>query len=197
MIRVGSAAEMRSPVNWALLGLMIERPSYGYELVQRFERTYGELLTLSSASQIYNALDALVRRGLIEEVVTSAAQGSAVRQPKLHYRATDDGVRRYQDRLIAQVSEDRRRTHLFARELAALDPQAALAVIDRYEQLCLESAVKTPPHSAEGKAPEAAANMANRLASEDERLAMEAKLPWIEYARREFKALLEGRSGRR
>ena len=27
-----AAATMRSPVNWALLGLVIERPSYGYEL---------------------------------------------------------------------------------------------------------------------------------------------------------------------
>ena len=31
---------MQSPVNWALLGLVIERPSYAYELAQRFERTY-------------------------------------------------------------------------------------------------------------------------------------------------------------
>jgi DNA-binding PadR family transcriptional regulator len=29
---------MRSLVNWALLGLVIERPSYAYELARRFER---------------------------------------------------------------------------------------------------------------------------------------------------------------
>jgi hypothetical protein len=34
-----STATMRSPINWGLLGLLIQRPSYGYELVQRFERT--------------------------------------------------------------------------------------------------------------------------------------------------------------
>ena len=50
---------MRSPINWALLGLVIQRPSYGYELVQRFERTYEDALELSSPSQVYTALDAL------------------------------------------------------------------------------------------------------------------------------------------
>ena len=38
------AAPMHSPVNWALLGLIIERPSYAYALAQRFERTYGSPL---------------------------------------------------------------------------------------------------------------------------------------------------------
>ena len=59
---------MRSPLNWALLGLVIQRPSYGYELVQRFERTYEDALELSSPSQVYTALDALRRRSLIEEL---------------------------------------------------------------------------------------------------------------------------------
>ena len=38
------ATPMRSPVNWALLGLIIERPSYAYNLAQRFERRYGDTL---------------------------------------------------------------------------------------------------------------------------------------------------------
>ena len=58
---------MRSPVNWAVLGLTIERPSYGYEILQRFERNYGELLKLSSPSQIYKALDSLME--LVPEVL--------------------------------------------------------------------------------------------------------------------------------
>lgn len=196
MSRESYAVEMRSPVNWALLGLMIERPSYGYELVQRFERTYGDLLTLSSASQIYNALDALMRRGLIEEIVADGPQHGAVRQPKLHYRATAEGVRRYQDRLIAQISEERRRSRLFAHELAALAPQAALTVIDRYEQLCLKDAVNTAPRGVPDQTIDGNSSLAGRLATEDERLSTQAKLPWIEYARREFNALLKGRTGR-
>jgi len=35
---------MHSQVNWSLLGLVIKRPSYAYELAKRFERTYDAYL---------------------------------------------------------------------------------------------------------------------------------------------------------
>jgi len=44
-------APMTSEVNWALLGLIIERPSYAYDLGKRFERTYDGVLSLSSTSR--------------------------------------------------------------------------------------------------------------------------------------------------
>jgi DNA-binding PadR family transcriptional regulator len=182
---------MRSPVNWAVLGLMIERPSYGYEILQRFERNYGELLKLSSPSQIYTALDSLMDRGMIE-ATSEPSPSIGSRQPKLHYRATEDGVRRYQEHLVDQAEEDRRRSSLFARELAALAPDAALSVLDDYEQTCLAQATRAQPgRRSEPAAADAAMTLADRLAAEDERLAMEAKLPWIEYARRELRAVAD------
>jgi DNA-binding PadR family transcriptional regulator len=183
---------MRSPVNWAVLGLTIERSSYGYEILQRFERNYGELLKLSSPSQIYSALDSLRERGMIE-ATSEPAPGIASRQPKLHYRATEDGVRRYQQHLVDQAEDDRRRSSLFARELAALAPDAALVVLDRYEQMCLAQATKAQPGEADGEpiAPDASTTLGDRLAAEEERLATEAKLPWVDYARRELRAVAD------
>jgi DNA-binding PadR family transcriptional regulator len=181
---------MRSPVNWAVLGLMIERPSYGYEILQRFERNYGELLKLSSPSQIYTALDSLMDREMIE-ATSEPSPGVASRQPRLHYRATEEGVRCYQEHLEGQAEEDRRRSSLFARELAALAPEAALAVLDRYEQMCLAQATKGRPQDAEPAVPDASTTLADRLAAEEKRLAMEAKLPWIEYARGELRAMAD------
>jgi DNA-binding PadR family transcriptional regulator len=175
---------MRSPVNWAVLGLMIERPSYGYEILQRFERNYGELLRLSSPSQIYTALDSLADRGMIEATAETAPD-VASRQPRLHYRATSEGVRLYQEHLVSQAEEERKRSTMFARELAALAPEAALAVLDDYEQMCLAQATRSSPRSG---VPEASLTLADRLAAEEERLTMEAKLPWIEYARRALRA---------
>src|SRR5258708_7307432 len=94
-MQVGSVTErataMRSPVNWSLLGLVIQRASYGYELVQRFERAYGEALELSSPSQIYTALDILARHRLIELLPPSESAEHS-RQPKPHYRATAAGI---------------------------------------------------------------------------------------------------------
>jgi DNA-binding PadR family transcriptional regulator len=195
-----SAAAMRSPVGWALLGLVIERPSYGYELMQRFERTYGDVLELSSPSQVYVALNTLGRNGLIEE--QPAAEGSAAavrhgRQPKPHYRATAAGLHEYQEWLIAQMRGERRRSRLFARQLAALDPQVALAAIARYEQACLQEACKTRLAAGGEDASAEGAGLAARLAGEEERLTVGARLAWIEYARREFTAVTEGRGAQR
>jgi DNA-binding PadR family transcriptional regulator len=180
---------MRSPLNWALLGLVIQRPSYGYELVQRFERTYEDALELSSPSQIYTALDALMRRSLIEEVAVSREPDGVVRQPKPHYRATPSGVSGYSEWLIAQAQDERRRSRLFARELAVLAPHQALAVIERYEQACLKRASCSGALLEDGSLEAAAGALAARLVCEEERLALDARLAWIEYARRELASL--------
>ena len=110
---------MRSPIGWGVLGLLIERTGYGYDLVNRFERTYGDTIELSSPSQIYKALTALEDRGLIEKI----SPLEELRQPKPHYRATAAGLRDYQDWLLVQVTQERQRSSLFAIQLAMLEPR--------------------------------------------------------------------------
>lgn len=193
--RKRSPGTMQSAVHWALLGLVIERPSYGYELAHRFEHAYKDMLQLSGVSYVYTALDMLQRRGLIEEIPGTRTG----RQPKPRYRATPEGLDSYQDRLIVQMREDFRRSRLFARQLAvfAQEPAIALEVIERYGEACLEEAGDTPVQPQPDTDPDAASDLASRLITEERRLAMEARLPWIDYARREFKALAaaEMRSG--
>jgi DNA-binding PadR family transcriptional regulator len=171
---------LRSSIAWALLGLVIERPSYGYELIQRFRRTYGETLVLSGANQIYTALDQLKRRSLIEEVSDPGSQQTPARRPKPHYRATEDGMHAYEEWLLVQIEEERQRQRMFARQLAMLEPKAALEVIDRYEEECLTDAEETSPAQTERE------GVANRLADQDEQLTLEARLSWIRYAREEL-----------
>src|SRR5438270_1100281 len=122
------SAPMQSAVHWALLGLVIERASYGYELAQRFEHAYAGMLNLSGVSYVYTALDALQRRGLIEEV--PGTRGG--RQPKPRYRATEEGVHSYRERLTGQIRDDLRRARLFARQLAvfAHEPEVGLEIIE-------------------------------------------------------------------
>ena len=179
------AAAMRSPINWALLGLLIQRPSYGYELMQRFERTYGDTLELSSRSQIYTALDSLARRGLIEHAQDAHVEDS-VRQPKLHYRATEAGICAYEQWLIEQVSQDERRSCLIAQHFAALSPEHALRVLERCAEVCLEAAGRLPTDDEEELSGRPA--LAERLAGEECRLRTGAVLSWIEYARSELRA---------
>jgi DNA-binding PadR family transcriptional regulator len=182
---------MQSPVNWALLGLVIERPSYAYELAQRFDRTYDGALSLSSTSHVYTALRSLLDRKLIEEVPGSGTG----RQPKPWYRATSAGLEHYQRWLVGQLSDERRRQRLFAMELAALmsEPELARAVIDGYEHECLREAGQSTPDQKDG-CDEARSALASRLASEENRLAIGARLAWVQYVRRELRAIAERRA---
>jgi DNA-binding PadR family transcriptional regulator len=176
---------MRSSIAWALLGLVIERSSYGWELVQRFRRIYGETLVLSGHARIYTALEALRVRSLIEEVHVEASDAMPARQPKPHYRATAKGVSAYQEWLFNQMEEERQRQRLFARQLTMLEPGTALEVIDEYERQWLTEADEASPAESEREA------MAERLAQGEEQMNLTVRLRWIEFARKELRALVE------
>lgn len=179
---------MRSPINWALLGLIVERPSYAYDLAQRFERRYGSVLPLSNIGHVYTALGALQGRRLIEEI-PGTREG---RQPRPRYRATVQGVEEYRTWLVGQISEERRRRHMFVLALAPLvgDPGQALEVIARYEQEWLAHGTHTPIAGAgQEDSPDALAALLGRLIDEEDRLAAGSALEWIEYARQELRAL--------
>jgi DNA-binding PadR family transcriptional regulator len=209
--RVGElAASMQSPVNWALLGLVIERPSYAYELAQRFDRAYDGVLSLSSTSHVYTAIGALKSRGMIDEI--PGTRGG--RQPKPRYRATAHGIENYRSWLVAQIHEDRRRQRLLVLQLAAFgrNPEVGLEIVERCQRACLEEACRIPiPGREETRAdadsdrgtagPDretgADPSLTKRLLSEENRLAVGAKLAWIEYARHELRALADARAAQR
>jgi DNA-binding PadR family transcriptional regulator len=194
--RMSSGAKgMRSQVYWALLGLVIERPSYGYELIARFERVYGDIVSISGPSQIYTALNVLEERTLIGgTLLASSVSGGTDRQPKRHYRATDLGREGYRAQLLVQMREARRHSQRLARQLAVFTrkPQMALEILDDLEEVCLKEAIRAPiPSPSLRSAAGSGSALVDRLAAEESRLAMEATIPWIEYARATFKALAE------
>jgi DNA-binding PadR family transcriptional regulator len=176
---------MHSPVNWALLGLVIERPSYAYELAMRFERTYEGALTLSSVSHVYTALATLRERELVEEV--PGTRGAL--RSKRRYQATASGLCEHADWLVGQVSEERRRQRLLVAQLGALarTPDRALEVLDAYEQACLAEAAAAP--LAGGEEGPGTMRLVARLTGEETRLAIAAKLEWTQYARAQLRAL--------
>ncbi|MCL2770566.1 MAG: PadR family transcriptional regulator [Solirubrobacterales bacterium] len=178
------ASAMRSEIAWALLGLVIERPSYGYELVQRFSRTYEGTLAFSGAKRIYTAIDTLRSYALIEEFSDPAPHMAGSRRPRPHYRATDRGVRGYEEWLLSQMEDQRQRSRLFARQLAMLEPEAALEVLDHYEREWLEVADETSVAETTREA------LAQRLLEGEEQSALEVRIAWIEYARKELAALI-------
>jgi DNA-binding PadR family transcriptional regulator len=169
---------MTSPVYWVLLGLVIERPSYGLELYHRFQRLYGDLLSVSSESHVYGALDSLEKRELIETI-----PGTRVaRQPKPHYKATRDGIRSYEDWLVAQIDDEPRRQELLVRQLGifADDRTAALRLVGRFEDEHLKSAAKAA--RLPGVPNDSRAELIEDLVAERRRLADGGMLSWLHYA---------------
>ena len=177
-----TSAPMHSAVNSALLGLVIERPSYAYELALRFERTYDGALTLPSVSHIYTALASLRKRGLVEE----AAYGG----PRQRYQPTGKGLARHAVWLIGEVSEERRRERRLVSQLGPLGrtPERAIEVLDRYEQACLAE-IAAAPHRAVRRP--ARPVLIALLIGEETRLSVAAKLRWAQYARAQLLALAE------
>ena len=189
---------MQSSVNWTLLGLIIERPSYAYELSQRFGRIYGNALSLSSVSHAYTAIGRLKDRGLVEEV-----PGTRVgRQPRPHYHATAIGLTAYHEWLIGQVGEERRRQKVFMLQLTALadprDLERAMGIISDYEQACLAETCATPlaRNEVEGEAVDAGPHLQTKLIAEQKRLSTGANIQWARFARSEIRALAGRRTTR-
>lgn len=172
----------RTPVNAAVLALVIEQPSYGYEVWQRFEARFGGVLDVG-ASRIYQAFDGLLDEGLIEEL--PAAAEVARRQPRLRYRATERGRRLHRVWLAEELRDDPVRAELSQRLLAtAADDRATLLeVVDRYEQACLDEMAQlaAPERTTIGA-------VRDRLLAEERRLVLEARMKWILFARRQLEA---------
>jgi DNA-binding PadR family transcriptional regulator len=78
----------------AVLGLVIERPGYGYQLAQRLEERFGS--SGFAPSGVYSALDQLSR----DEFVRSAGEMGAGRArraaPRTIYEATEGGVEHFE-----------------------------------------------------------------------------------------------------
>jgi DNA-binding PadR family transcriptional regulator len=175
---------MTSPVNWALLGLVIEREGYAFELATRFTRIYRNVITVSSTSHIYTALGILQDRAFVEQIPGAGAG----RQPKPEYRATPLGIQNYGDWLVDYVREDRRRQVMFVLGLSALfgDPPAALEALERYDRAWLEQDGEADRFALNRPSEGAGVESIKKLLYGENRLTVAAKRSWVEQVRTEL-----------
>jgi DNA-binding PadR family transcriptional regulator len=184
-------AALRSQVACAVLGLVIEKPSHGYEIGQRFETRFGAFLS-AGRSSIYAALGSLMDAGLIEKMAgrstTGARRGAKAGAP---YRATARGARAYRGWLAERVRSDPQRVEMLGRmTLAGVQSiDAAVDFIARYEQECVREAQELArPQRSDGSASFGLAGVVERLLIEERRRMIDAQLAWISYARAELRA---------
>lgn len=194
---------MRSHVNWAVLGMLLERPSYGYELHRRMTRRIPADVLDPSQSHVYAALDVLERTGLIEpleadevqEAVGASRGGARRRQPKVHYRATAQGGAAFRSWLAEQMRSDPAHGELVRRlALAAGMRRVGLMheLVDAYEDACVREAHALPMASADGRPAQSADVLVERLTVNARRATLDAHMAWLTYARKEIEAFERG-----
>lgn len=182
---------LKSQVACVVLGLVIEKPSYGYEIWQRFEPRFGGFLS-AGKSMIYLALANLVAAGLIEEMVGMESVG--VRRgakPGASYRATRRGARAYMRRVAERLRDDPRRAEMLGRMTLAgiTGTETALELLDRYEEECLLEAQRMalPALNTPWRVVSEVARVVERLIAEERRRTIDAQLKWVAYARAELR----------
>jgi DNA-binding PadR family transcriptional regulator len=190
---------MTSRFYWAVLGLLIKRPGYGYELARRFEDEYGDWLSLRADSHVYAGIKELLARKLIEPTTVAGSPSSrSGSEPRPGYRVTALGMASYKGWLLARLETSQRDWMLLTRLLGILtvEPDAALEVIERYREKLLAQApkadVRGPTEFREDHIDEAD-RLVWRLIDERSRLEAGRMLDWADFAQREFEELAHRR----
>jgi DNA-binding PadR family transcriptional regulator len=116
----------------AVLGLVLERPGYGYELINRFNERFGETWRLNPGT-VYEAIDRLERDGFITGDAAERAQSrgrGTRRQHVVIYRATPAARERFLTWLTAPtVGIEPVRGEILLKMGMTTRPDQALALI--------------------------------------------------------------------
>lgn len=192
-----SPSEGRSPHLWFVMGLVIERSSHGYEIVQRYDARFGWLLPISSAS-VYEALKRLRHAGLLEEVPEEGPVHDARSRGRRRLRATRAGAEAYRGWLAGQMRDNPQRFALLGRldSTTVLGVRGAIDVLERFESECIRELKDLPLLDERVSAGECdAAELARWLAVDHQRRALRADLDWAADARKTVLLYADRRGG--
>jgi DNA-binding PadR family transcriptional regulator len=185
-VRAGAVEDPRASGPWLVLALVIEQPSHGYEISQRYERRFGSFHSMS-VPRVYGALDRLRDTGMIEPITLKPVK-PAPRQHLMRrsYQATDAGVQAYRRWVAEQMRDDPQRPALLARiaSVGVLGIDAVLDVIDCYQRECMEElralAIDSEPLEGGGSSLE---ELTESLVIDQQRRELRARHDWAVHAR--------------
>ncbi|GGN44457.1 PadR family transcriptional regulator [Streptomyces fuscichromogenes] len=112
----------------ALLGLLVDRPASGYDLLKLFDTSLA-FVWPATQSQVYGELNRLAEAGLVDV----SAEGPRRRK---EYRVTDEGLRELRGWLVAPTQQQSRRSELLLKVFffdLASDDQARAVLAERAE----------------------------------------------------------------
>lgn len=128
-----------------VLGLVVQRRGYGYELVQRFNERLGPGWRLNSGA-LYMALDQLIKDGLIQPAEDqdgrpiTRGRTTDRQAPRLTYEATEEGVRHFREwmRQPASALPLREDLHMQIALSRREDIAQLIELTEQRERECLE-----------------------------------------------------------
>ncbi len=165
-----------------VLGLLVERPGYGYDLQQRIDARLGFLGLSESA--VYKILERLEVEGWIEETGQRRVGATRRGAPRVMYRATTLGRERFKQWMAAPCERPVMRDELQAKLNVAepTDLPELLGVAEAQAQACLtELAALRRPALAQLAEPDMPWHDAATLMVDDFRLrALQTQVDWLD-----------------
>jgi DNA-binding PadR family transcriptional regulator len=179
----------------AVLGLVIERPGYGYQLAQRLEERCGAWGY--DPSGVYGALEQLERDNLVQSSREKGASGRGAR--RVIFESTSEGVEFFEDWISKSSAPSPFRQELDLKLLFS-GVESLPALIDHtwgQEQSCLDQlqaltrTTRAPAEHMSWRDASAA------LARDGEIELLEARVKWLQNVRKTAKAFLDRSAGGR
>jgi DNA-binding PadR family transcriptional regulator len=175
---------------YAVLGLVIERPGYGYQLAQRLEERFGS--SGFAPSGVYSALDQLSRDEFVRSAGEMGAGPARRAAPRMIYEATVEGVDHFETWMLGSSPAPPLRDELHMK-IGLCRPRNLSRLIDMVygqELACLGQLRDLKQLAGEETASEAHewSRMMRVLARDAEIASWQARIEWLQAARE----LLEG-----
>lgn len=168
----------------AVLGLVIERPGYGYDLARRLEERFGS--SGFAPTGVYSALDQLSSEELVRSAGSRADATNVRAAPRTIYEATPKGIDRFEEWMLGGSSLAPVRDELYMK-IALSKPHNLSRLIElaqTQEQDCLArlEELKQPSTRSRGR-PRAWSDVALLLVRDAEIKQLQARVEWLQKAR--------------
>lgn len=181
----------------AVLGLVIERPGYGYQLARRLEERCGAWGW--EPSGVYSALDSLEREENVRSVREKGSRTTGRAAPRAIYEATPQGVDFFREWILESSAPSPVRQELDLKILFS-GPEFLPRLIDQtwaQEQRCVDDlkALTSFAQLPVASRPLAWREAAVVLQRDAEIKLLQVRIEWLQDARKVMKAILDRAAG--
>jgi DNA-binding PadR family transcriptional regulator len=183
---------------YAVLGLVIERPGYGYQLAQRLEERFGS--SGFAPSGVYSALDQLSRDAYVRSAGEMGPGPARRAAPRMIYEATPEGVEHFESWMLGSSSAPPLRDELHMK-IALCRPREVPRLIEMVygQELACLARLRDLKQAADSEVGDRRewSRLMRTLARDAEIASWRARIEWLQSARELLERLLEDSGGAR